>query len=282
MRKPYGFTLVEIAIVLVIVAMIVALFATITSTLVSSQRRQTTVNHLAAVDAAVIQFAVQNKRLPCPADGTLPSANANAGIEPTGAPMGPRDVVNGCASQTTGVVPWRALGLAEQDATDGWGRRITYRAWNALAADNAMNMFWCDPAGIGGLGAGNVCNTACTSANLANCSPPSLYIAGKGYQVRNVGGTIIMDPPATGAAYLLVSHGESGGGGYTSAGVLAPTSSTDGTEEQKNYANLAIQPYYVDSEISDVAGLLTHFDDLVVRTTVLNAVTRAGLGPRAH
>ena len=90
-----------------------------------------------------------------------------------------------------------------------------------------------------------------------------------------------MDRPATGAAYLLISHGESAGGGYTSAGVLAPTSSTDGTEEQKNYANLAIQPYYVDSEISDVAGA-THFDDVVVRSTVLNAATRAGLGPRAH
>jgi len=41
-----------------------------------------------------------------------------------------------------------------------------------------------------------------------------------------------MDIPSTGAAYILISHGESGGGAYTSAGVLAPTASTDGTEEQ--------------------------------------------------
>ncbi len=280
MRKTRGFTLVEIAIVLVIVAMIIALFSAITTTLVSSQRRQTTTTRLAAVDAALIQFVVQNKRLPCPADGSLASADPSAGIEPVAGPLGPRDAVTGCASQTGGVVPWRALGLGEQDATDGWGRRITYRAWNLLTADNAMNMFWCDPAGTGGL-AGAVCNPACTAPTLANCTPPNTYTLNKGFQVRNVAGTIIMDQPATGAAYLLISHGESGGGGYTSAGVLAPTSSTDGTEEQNNYANLSIRPYYVDSEISEIAGA-THFDDVIVRTTVLNAATRAGLGPRAH
>jgi hypothetical protein len=178
------------------------------------------------------------------------------------------------------VVPWRALGLAEQEATDGWGRRITYRAWTALTADSAMNMSWCDPAGTGGL-VGGVCNTTCTNTVLGNCTPPGTYTANKGYQIRNVAGTPIMDVPATGAAYVLISPGESGGGGYTSAGVQSPSASTDGTEEQKNYPSLIIQPYYVDDQISDVAGT-THFDDVVLRSTVLNAVTRAGLGPRAH
>jgi prepilin-type N-terminal cleavage/methylation domain-containing protein len=274
MRKARGFTLVEIAIVLVIVGMIVVLFATITATLVSSQRRQATVNRLSVVDAAIIQFVVQNKRLPCPADGTVSSAVATAGTEMA------RTAGTGCNSQTGGVVPWRALGLAEQEATDGWGRRITYRAWTALTADSAMNMSWCDPAGTGAL-AGGVCNTTCTNTALGNCTPPGTYTANKGYQIRNVAGTIIMDVPATGAAYVLISPGESGGGGYTSAGVQSPSASTDGTEEQKNYPSLAIQAYYVDDQISDVAGA-THFDDVVLRSTVLNAVTRAGLGPRAH
>jgi prepilin-type N-terminal cleavage/methylation domain-containing protein len=275
MRKTHGFTLVEIAIVLVIVAMIIALFATVASTLLKGQRRQATVNHLSAVDAALIQFVVQNKRLPCPADGTLSSTDANAGMETA------RDTVTGCASQTGGVVPWRALGLGEQDVTDGWGRRITYRAWNLLTADSAMNMYWCDPAGTGGAVLG-VCNSACTSSALGSCTPPSTYTSDKGFQVRNVAGTILMAQPSTGAAYVLISAGESAGGAYTSAGVLAPTSSTDGTEEQqRNYANLVIQPYYVDDDIADGPGA-SHFDDIVVRSTVLNAATRAGLGPRAH
>ena len=272
MRNARGFTLVEIAIVLVIVGMIVALFATITATLLSSQRRQTTVNHMTAVDAALIQFVVQNQRLPCPADGQVASTTAGVGTE------GARNAT-GCVMQTRGVVPWVALGLGEQDAADGWGKRITYRVWDALALDGGMNMTLCDPAGTGPAAAG-LCTACAAGASMATCTSPGNFLTGKGYTVRNVAGTVLMTAPS-GAAYLLISHGQSGGGGYTSAGVVAPSSSIDGTEEQRNYAALALQPYYVDSEISDVAGA-THFDDVVLRSTVLNAVTRAGLGPRAH
>ncbi len=43
-------------------------------------------------------------------------------------------------SQTHGVVPWRSLGLAEPDVTDGWGNRLTYRVAPELVADNAMDL----------------------------------------------------------------------------------------------------------------------------------------------
>jgi hypothetical protein len=56
----------------------------------------------------------------------------------------------------------------------------------------------------------------------------------------------------------------------------------DGTEEAKNYANLAILGYYVDDSISDVAGAASHFDDLVSRPSLLSVINKAGLGPRAH
>jgi prepilin-type N-terminal cleavage/methylation domain-containing protein len=278
MRKARGFTLVEIAIVLVIIGMIVALFATVTATLLSSQRRQTTATRLTGVDAALVQFVTQNQRLPCPALGTRPSADPLAGTE-----------VSPCAaSQANGVVPWKALGLGEQDATDGWGRRITYRVSPSLTAANGMNMYWCDPAAAAG-GAVAACVINCVG--LA-CTSPLSFLTNKGFQVRRGdGATIIMDPsnpsanpslpPATGAAYVLVSPGETGGGGYTNAGVLAPTTTTDGTQELKNYASQDLLPYYVDDEISDVAGT-THFDDVLVRPSVLSVATRAGLGPRAH
>jgi prepilin-type N-terminal cleavage/methylation domain-containing protein len=282
MRKARGFTLIEIAIVLVIIGMIIALFAAVTTTLLSSQRRQATASRLAAVDAALVQFVVQNQRLPCPADGTL-----DASTQPTAGTETAIDA-NGCVSQTGGVVPWRALGLGEQDATDGWGRRITYRVWNNLTLLNAMNMASCDPAGTKGTpGApGYVCDTGCIAGNMGSCTSPTLFLSGdgaapKGFTIKNVAGTALMAAPATGAAYVLISAGETGGGAYTSAGQLAPTTTTDGTEEQKNYANLATQPYYVDDQISDGAGA-THFDDVVLRPSVLTVASRAGLGPRAH
>ncbi|MGZ5572881.1 MAG: type II secretion system protein [Usitatibacter sp.] len=279
MRKSRGFTLIEIAFVLVIVGMIVALFASVTSTLLASQRRQATTAHLAAVDAALVQFVVQNQRLPCPAAGTRPSVtDPLAGTENSPCAL----------SQATGVVPWKALGMAEQDATDGWGRRLTYRVASTLTAVNGMNMYWCDPAAPPG-GAVAACVANCVG--LA-CTSPQSFLTNKGFQIRKSDGvTIVMDPsnpsanpalpPASGAAYVIISAGESGGGAYTSAGVISDSLSTDGTREARNYANLDFQTYYVDDEISEIAGP-THFDDVLVRPTVLNVATRAGLGPRAH
>lgn len=289
MRNSRGFTLVEIAVVIVIVAMVIALFASMTTALMSSQRRQTTNNHLAMVDAALVQFVIQNQRLPCPAMGTLASGVTNAGLEVAG-----RDSVNGCPDEVNGVVPWATLGMAESDATDGWGRRITYRVSPPLAGDNAMNMFWCDPAGTGSTnGAQSLClstgcnTTAMTTATTA-CTSPANFLGtavngvNKGLQVQDTGGNVVMAPPANGAAYVLISAGESGGGAYTGGGGLAPSTTTDGTLEQVNYANKVLQPAYVDGQTSDVAGAATHFDDVVVRPTVLSVITRAGLGPRAH
>jgi hypothetical protein len=100
-------------------------------------------------------------------------------------------------------------------------------------------------------------------------------------RIKNVAGVDVMTPGATGAAYVVISHGESGGGAYLTSGQLATSITTDGTEEQKNYANLALAAYYVDDGISEVAGA-THFDDMVSRPSVMSVVAKAGLGPRAH
>ena len=82
----------------------------------------------------------------------------------------------------------------------------------------------CDPAGTGPAAAGNLCTACAAGASMATCTPPGSFLAGKGYPVQNVGGTVLMTPPS-GAAYVLISHGESGGGAYMSAGVVAPTTS---------------------------------------------------------
>jgi len=116
-----------------------------------------------------------------------------------------------------------------------------------------------------------------------------LYLQNKGLAVKSVGGTDLMFPngnpagtgPFTGAAYVLISHGESGGGAYLDTGQPFAGTTTDGTEEQKNYPSLGLQAYYVDDQPTDVAGA-AHFDDVVVRPSVLSVATKAGLGPRSH
>ena len=88
--------------------------------------------------------------------------------------------------------------------------------------------------------------------------------------------------PNTGAAYVVISAGETGGGAYLNSGLLAVTASGgDGVEEKKNYANLpytAGTTYYVD----DVNQATPHFDDVVSRPSILSVATKAGVAPRSH
>lgn len=292
MQKARGFTLIELLVVLVIVGLLVAMAAGVTRALTSQQRRSVVSTRLATVDAALVQYVMQRKRLPCPANGSLASADPNAGRETA------HDDTIGCTTnEANGVVPWFELGITEADATDGWDRRLTYRVQPVLAAKNGMDMSWCDPAGSAAVisppsQAANVCNTACVNSNVTtlqnSCTPPVSFLSGgiapgRGLIVQSVLSSPLMTPPSTGAAYVLISHGESGGGGYLNTGQLSTSSTTDGTEEQKNYASapLVAGTYYVDDGISDGPGA-SHFDDIVSRPSVLTVASKAGIGPRSH
>lgn len=270
-----GFSLIEILVVLVIVAVLIAMASALTRGVSAAQKRSITATRMAGIDAAMVQFVMQSRRLPCPADGTIGAGLPNAGVEARAA--GACTLVN----QANGVVPWVTLGLSETDATDGWDRRFTYRAHAALVGDNMLDMSQCDPAGTGPATAGGACVPGCVSTSLATCTSPATYLVNKGLRIQNVVGAALMSQPTTGAAYAAISHGETGGGAYLGTGLLATSTSTDGLEEQKNYANLAMQPYYVDDSISDVAGA-SHFDDIVSRPAVLSVVSKAALGPRSH
>ena len=285
MRRSRGFTLVEIVVVLLIFGIVLAMAAAITRGVVAGQKRSLTATRIATVDAALVQFVMQQRRLPCPSDGTRAGTNANAGIE---------DRAGGnCTAVNTGVVPWRALGLTETEVTDGWDRRLTYRVDANLAADGGMDMTWCDPAGTEAQAAAPkaACTSAgCSSTTLSSCTPPINFLSGigsaKGLMVRNLAGTVLMNPatgagPNTGAAYVVISAGETGGGAYNNNGALMASTTTDGTEEAKNYNHLALQPDYVDDTTADAAGA-GHFDDVVSRPSILSVASKAGVAPRSH
>ena len=115
----------------------------------------------------------------------------------------------------------------------------------------------------------------------------SATLPGKGLPVHDVADNVIMDinaVPHTGAAYIVISPGESGGGGYLRSGNLGVSSVGDGTQELKNYASqpyTAGVTYYVDNSLIEIADP-THFDDVVSRPSVMSLASKAGLGPRAH
>jgi len=289
-----GFTLIELVVVIAVLGVLFTILIGITRAVVSQQRYQLTRSRMANVDTAIGVYVSQYKRLPCPADGTKASSIATAGTEVVTGSGTARD----CGTQLNGVVPWRELGLAATDIEDGWGTRFTFRAGPDLVKDGALDFSSCDPAG----GATTVittppyCSTTCTAGTLASaCTPPLLALTGtpaKGLVVENATGNLLMDPrtsPTSGAAYVVVSHGPEGGGGYSADGILLSSTTAASNVERKNFANVAYsQPpasgtptvFLVDDTPNGTTA--AHFDDLVSRPGVLALAVKASLGPRSH
>src|SRR4051812_38954815 len=108
-QKDRGFTLIEIAIVLLIIGLSMGMLLPMSANFIEAQKRQTVRSMLSVVDAALVNFVVQNRRLPCPADGTISSGVANAGVETLVVATG----ICNPATEINGVVPWASLGISE-------------------------------------------------------------------------------------------------------------------------------------------------------------------------
>lgn len=115
------------SIVLAIVALLLAGLLPTISSQIEQQRRNETRKQLAEIQQALIGYAVINGRLPCPADGTIPTI--------PGVANGAGQEKASCAAGANGgVLPWVTLGVNE---TDAWGRRFTYRVTPVFATVGA-------------------------------------------------------------------------------------------------------------------------------------------------
>lgn len=293
MRKQQGFTLVELAIVTVILGLLMTMLIPVASSQLEQQRRRETISKMAVIEQAIVAFVMTNRRLPCPADGTIPAGTGGAGVEI-------RDVNGDCGTQASGVLPWTSLGLTEADTTDGYFSRFTYRVPpdgnNGLTRNDAMNAANCDPAGgavttINAAGARScspLCDRTSPAQRTATCTTPTNILAGRGLRVIDDGGNAINDPSAaisTGAAYVLISHMSEGGGGYSSSGIITTPTVAPGTNEALNSNGQAVlvppAAYFHSNQISAAAGA-NHFDDLLSHPSVSQLMAKAQLAPRSQ
>lgn len=117
MDRQKGFSLVELALVLVIVTLALGGVLVPLNAQIEHKQWRDTEQRLQLVQDALLGFAVRNGRLPCPA------SSASNGME---------SPVNGgvCTNPYDGYVPAVSLGLSQLDAQgyvlDAWGSRLRY------------------------------------------------------------------------------------------------------------------------------------------------------------
>lgn len=118
-----GFSLIEIAIVLVIISVLITVVAIPISTQVEQQRVSNTNKQLEIIKEVLLAYAAANGRLPCPVLSALGVEEFAAGGDET----------NGSCKKYDGLLPAVTLGISPVDssgfAVDAWGQaqnRIRY------------------------------------------------------------------------------------------------------------------------------------------------------------
>lgn len=238
-RKITGFTLVEMAVVLVIIGLVLAGILSTFQAQMSSAKIRETRQSLADIRESLQAFALINGRLPCPADPTLANTTAGAGLEDL--------AVTGLCQRVNGVVPWATLGVKELDA---WGGRFSYSVTDSTAAGGGANRFARRPPNP----------VPCTGQNIAVtfglCSTGSIEVQ------ASAGGASLF------VAAVIVSHGSNRRGSFNPNGG-ARIAGALGDELENANSNTALggaldilfinKPFVYDQN----PYAATYFDDLV-------------------
>lgn len=129
-RLEAGFTLAELAIVLVIVGFLLGGIMSMFSSQQNTRKWNDTQSRLDAARDAILGFAIANGRLPCPANSTSAGAEVPAGGGVCGSGTA-QDYYGGVVGGTTyGLLPAVTIGYQPVDsqgfALDAWGNRIRY------------------------------------------------------------------------------------------------------------------------------------------------------------
>lgn len=270
MKQSSGFSLIELAMAVLIIGLLLAGALIPLSSQVDTRNIAETQRAMDAIKEAIIGFAQANGRLPCPADGTIKTGVANAGVEAlSGA------VPNTTCTHVFGVVPWSTLGVPE---TDGWGRRLSYQVTQIFGD---------------GIGLSTTNNTVpaaqsptCTSpipaptqSSFALCSMGSLTVNTRSEQLPHTA-----NPVGSSLAAVIISHGKNGGGAYTPAGgsTLTALPGNAGADETTNAAHSDATTTFVSrvqtpsqfGACNDATGTFCEFDDIVAMIPSNMLITR--------
>lgn len=260
--RQLGFSLVEIALVLVIAGIALSAGLAVLGSKIEQARIDSTRDRSEAIRQALVAFVAQNSRLPCPAAPGILVGTAGYNVERVGGAAGAQTCTAGNgltnnivaaapAGVSRGVIPCLTLGLTEEACTDGWGSRFTYFVQNSAVRLTANNV-----SGMRG---------SMTVHTFVPTIPPTApaVLTGlmpTGNQINACSATAGDNACNLAAVAMVISHGANRAGGFvpTSAAALPAAGDVSAYELENSDDDIRfIQNAYIEE------GLNT-FDDMLV------------------
>ena len=262
-----GFSLLEVAIVLVIVTILLTAVSVPIASQVQARRMEETRRMLEEAKEALLGFAMANGRFPCPAfaNATTNSAGRESFCTAaTGGCAGSENLTpqahGNCSNFYDGFLPASTLGLSPLDdqgfLQDSWAtrsNRIRYVVFTGTVGPGT-NPFTSTSA-----------MQAATITNLGDPAQTYLYVcaSGTGVAATNCGGTA--NELTTKAPILLMSLGAN-----------APTGGT-GTDESKNVDNNIV--FVSHAPVTGGANTFDHITTWIPATIIIKKMLDAGKLP---
>ncbi len=210
MPMDRGFTLVEMAVVLVVIGLVMLTIFPALTLLRSSSQRNLTQTNLQALMQSTAAYVQANGCLPCPTPANVAnSAPAGFGHVRGDSSISPA-ACGGCTI-LEGIPPYGSLGLPVSTAHDGWGHWITMRVDQALTVN-----FGIVPPTAACQASDLPPNTVTPTCITQGASQKGLCRTGLSTSNRIIvqmpNGTVT--PGTQQAAVIFVSHGVSGFGSF--------------------------------------------------------------------
>ena len=254
-----GFTLVEMAMVLMIVALLLGgLLPTISSQVEQRQTNETR-KQLDEIQQALIGFAVVNGRLPCPASSTSNGVEKFAsGDSTTGI----------CSNFYDGYVPAATLGLSGTDSSglvkDPWGFPIRYAVTKYQYNSNYVFTAFSSTTGM-------------STAGITNLSSPNLYVCNSatasGFSGASCGTNNALT--SNGVPAVIYSTGKNAGSGGTTTNYIDEAANPNPNYDDNNQTFVSHTP-------TPSGATNGEFDDIVIwisPNVLINRMVAAGKLP---
>ena len=143
-----GYSLIELSLVITVISFLIHITFSVGVGYIDKIKYDKTLDKLNLIEESLKSYVKTNGHLPCPSSGSLPNNHAKFGVGVSQYDPLDNTVIPSCNGTdesvsitrngatipaetfSRGMIPIRSLGLADDVAYDGWGRRITYMVDN--------------------------------------------------------------------------------------------------------------------------------------------------------